>query len=183
MTDKEDGDALWRRVISDIIPLNKGKTRTPDAGLPPSTRKKIAPATPIERFTLTPALKAPAAPPSDQPPQLDGRTATRLRRGQIAIDGALDLHGLSQARAHSALRDFIIAAQASGHRCVLVITGKGQSRRSDDPWSEDNQGILKQKFPLWMSEPPLNRLVLKHMPAQPRHGGGGAFYVYLKRTR
>ena len=49
----------------------------------------------------------------------------RLRRGQYAVQAAIDLHGLSRAAAHVELRDFIAASAAAGLRCVRVIHGKG----------------------------------------------------------
>lgn len=181
---EEDNDTLWQRFTRDINPLRK-RAAAPEAEEKPEKKKKPAgpPPRPAERVIIEPGLKPLAQPARQASAQLDGRTETKLKRGQIRIEGTLDLHGMTQARAHGALHDFLIAAQASGKRCVLVITGKGKSKKSSDEWFDGKDGVLKQKFPAWLAEAPLNRLVLKHISAQPKHGGGGAFYVYLKRDR
>ena len=64
-----------------------------------------------------------------------------------------------------------------------MITGKGNSKKTSEAWLEQKPGILKQRLPQWLEMAPLNRLVLRHYPAQAEHGGGGAFYIYLKRER
>lgn len=179
----EDGDTLWQRFTRDINPLRKRAPKPPAEDKPKKTKKPTVPSRPPERIVIEPALKPLSAPTARQAPQLDARTETKLKRGQIRIEATLDLHGMTQARAHGALHDFLIAAQASGKRCVLVITGKGNSKKSSDAWFDGKDGVLKQKFPQWVAESPLNRIVLKHTIAQPKHGGGGAFYVYLKRDR
>lgn len=178
----EDDNSLWQRFTRDINPLRK-RPAAPKAPKDEKKKKPAVPAKPAERIMIEPGLKPIGAPAPATPPQLDGRTETKLKRGQLRIEATLDLHGMTQARAHAALRDFVMAAQASGKRCVLVITGKGNSKKSSDAWFDGVEGVLKQQFPVWLAEAPLNRLVLKHMPAQPKHGGGGAFYVYLKRDR
>lgn len=180
---EEDNDTLWQRFTRDIIPMRKRAPKPAAPEKPKKSKTSDVPSRPVERIMIEPALKPLSAPPPRHAPQLDARTETKLRRGQIRIESTLDLHGMTQARAHGALHDFLIAAQASGKRCVLVITGKGNSKKSSDEWFDGSSGVLKQKFPVWLSESPLNRIVLKHMSAQPKHGGGGAFYVYLKRDR
>ncbi|MEE8563481.1 MAG: Smr/MutS family protein [Alphaproteobacteria bacterium] len=109
-------------------------------------------------------------------PGLDKRTAQRLRRGQIRIEGRIDLHGMTRVEAYRNLSDFLKSSAAGGRRCVLVITGKGLSQGA-------GSGILRAEFPRWLNEPALRPLILSFAPAQPRDGGGGAFYVYLRRDR
>lgn len=116
-------------------------------------------------------------------PQLDRRTEEKLRKGKLPIDGKIDLHGLTQDEAYEALNKFIESAVAADKRCVLVITGKGKAKSTSEDWLTPSQGVLKQRTPEWLSSPPLNHFVLKFFPAQPRHGGSGALYVYLKRRR
>ncbi|MEM9198021.1 MAG: Smr/MutS family protein [Pseudomonadota bacterium] len=114
-------------------------------------------------------------------PGLDRRTAERLRRGRIAPEARIDLHGHTQERAHAVCRQFILAQQARGRRCVLVITGKG--KRGPDEWGRPAQGLLRNAVPRWLALPPLSALVVGVYPASPRHGGDGAFYVYLRKSR
>ena len=101
---------------------------------------------------------------------IDGSTQRRLFRGEVLIDLRLDLHGMTAARAHKQLIQFIESAAGNGCRCVLVITGKGS-------------GILKGHVPNWLKKPPLSPHVLALAEARPKDGGSGAFYVLLRRKR
>ncbi len=101
---------------------------------------------------------------------IDGSTQRRLFRGEVLIDLRIDLHGMTASRAHSQLIQFIVSAAHEGCRCVLVITGKGS-------------GILNGHVPNWLKQPPLSPHVLALAEARPKDGGGGAFYVLLRRKR
>jgi DNA-nicking Smr family endonuclease len=118
--------------------------------------------------------------------ELDRRTAERLRKGQIGPEAYLDLHGMGQGTAREALHDFITASHARGLRCVLVITGKGRAgQRTDEgaDWQRVPVGVLKQRVPEWLREGVAASRVLQFCAAQPKDGGDGALYVYLRRTR
>ena len=106
----------------------------------------------------------------------------------MAIEGRLDLHGLTQTEAHRALDGFIVAEHEAGKRCVLVITGKGGARFDRDDGGNDTgwrppAGVLRELTPRWLSAPGLRPRVVAWHPAQPRHGGAGALYVLLRRHR
>jgi DNA-nicking Smr family endonuclease len=105
---------------------------------------------------------------------LDRRSAEKLRRGELRLEGRLDLHGMTQDEAHYALTGFLVRAQEAGKRCVLVITGKGSAERG---------GVLRAAVPRWLGEAPHRGRVLATAPAQPRDGGAGALYVLLRRRR
>ena len=62
-----------------------------------------------------------------------------------------------------------------------LITGKG--RPPEDSWQPQRSGILRHSLPHWLAAPPLTGRVLQVAPAHQRHGGTGAFYVYLRRQR
>jgi DNA-nicking Smr family endonuclease len=113
---------------------------------------------------------------------MDRRSFERLRRGKITPDARLDLHGMTSERAHSALVGFVLDAHGRGLRLLLVITGKG---RPGDPGTviPERHGILRHSLAHWLNAPPLAGKVLQVAPAHQRHGGGGAFYVYLRRSR
>ncbi|HKD20596.1 MAG TPA: Smr/MutS family protein [Rhizomicrobium sp.] len=117
---------------------------------------------------------------------LDGRTAERLRRGQLEPQGKLDLHGMTEAAAHRALSHFLYAAQARGARLVLVVTGKGgkptpENAPFDMELERRARGVLKTVVPRWLAEPDLAPLVADSRAAHRRHGGAGALYVYLRK--
>ena len=104
-------------------------------------------------------------------PGLQHGVIRKLRRGQIAIEAGLDLHGCTVPQARAALDDFLRAAQAAGKRCVRVIHGKGKS-------SEGRLPVLKGKVNSWLRQ---KDEVLAFCSA-PRHdGGAGAVYVLLRR--
>jgi len=135
-------------------------------------------------------LAGPAVGPVGRPEAgLDRRLAERLRRGEREPDGRIDLHGMTAERAHRALDQRIGEALAHGERLVLVITGKGGKRRSapddlaDALFMRDDQGVLRQQAPGWLRRGPHARHIVGIYEAPLRHGGAGAFYVYLKKPR
>ncbi len=163
--------ALWRKATARDQPLAEREAPEP------------APEAPARPRRATPAAPAVAAREPDLPdiavgraPGLDKRSAQRLKRGQLAVEDSIDLHGMTQREAHRALTRFIAGAQADGKRSVLVITGKGL--RPDGA-----TGVLRDMAPRWLNEPPNRARVLALHTAQPKHGGAGAYYVLLKRQR
>ena len=117
-----------------------------------------------------------------QPLRMDNRAYGRLKRGKLRPEARIDLHGMTLDQAHPALIGFILRAQGAGKRLVLVITGKGRDRDGGGPIPV-RQGVLRHQVPQWLSMPPLSGAVLQVSEAHLRHGGSGAFYVYLRRSR
>ena len=176
--------ALWATVMRDAVPLPGRALAEAMTAAPP----EAPPDPPVAAMTPPPLPAAPAinpkrtyvhvTPPPLQPghhPNVDGRTADRMRRGKLEIDGRIDLHGMSQAQAHGALASFVHRAWHEGRRCVLVITGKGS-------FSAEG-GVLRRAVPRWLGDAPLRSMVLAVQHAQPRDGGDGALYVLIKRRR
>ena len=116
---------------------------------------------------------------------LDGHLADRLRQGERAPDGRIDLHGMTAERAHRALDRTIAAALTRGERLILVVTGKGgKGRNADDAaFMRADQGVLRQQAPNWLRNGPHAAHIVGIYQAHLRHGGAGAFYVYLKKRR
>ena len=115
---------------------------------------------------------------------LCGSSERKLRRGRAEIDAKIDLHGMRQAEAHAALNRFILSAKDRGHRCVLVITGKGNKPdRSGSSYVSSAPGILRTRLRQWLAQEPLRAHVFGIEEAHPRHGGSGAFYVFIRKTR
>ena len=115
--------------------------------------------------------------------QMDKNTQQKLVQGKIKIERQIDLHGLNRDEAQDALAQFITKAFQQNIRMLLVITGKGATSINPEHWMEDKRGILKEKLPQWLKLSPLNEMVLQHHEARPRHGGAGAFYVYLRKNK
>lgn len=121
---------------------------------------------------------------SSDPGGINGATQDRLRKGLIEPDAHIDLHGMTQAVAHRTLVSWLSAAHRRGHRLVVVVTGKGNPSNDENaPWMSSPHGVLKQMVPRWLNEPELAALIAHVRPAHVKHGGGGALYVYLRKTR
>ncbi len=131
------------------------------------------------KHSLKPAISHMLA---HSPVQMDHKSFGKMKRGKLKPEGRLDLHGMRVDTAHPALNRFILGAQASGKRLVLVITGKGKDRDEPGPIPTP-RGVLRNQVPQWLSLPPLAQAVLQITPAHISHGGDGAYYVYLKRNR
>ena len=182
---------LWDQVAATATPLHKPAADTaPPEPVPARPAPKVPPSTPLPGRPARP----PAAPrvtldlaPDPQAaldranPHMDRRRFEKLRRGRIDPDARIDLHGMTSERAHAALIAFILNAHADGLRLVLVITGKG--RPDDGAMQPHRHGILRHSLPHWLAAPPLTGRILQIAPAHQRHGGAGAFYVYLRRQR
>ncbi|MDG0981205.1 MAG: Smr/MutS family protein [Tateyamaria sp.] len=113
---------------------------------------------------------------------MDRKAYARLMRGKLRPEGKIDLHGMTLERAHPVLTRFILSAQRQGKRLVLVVTGKGKQRDDGGPIPV-RIGVLRHQVPQWLNNPPLSLAILQVTQAHVRHGGGGAYYVYLKKAR
>jgi DNA-nicking Smr family endonuclease len=100
-----------------------------------------------------------------------------LSKGKKEIEARLDLHGMTQARAHRALSSFLHWAHGDGLTFVLVITGKGKI--GADP----ERGVLRRQVPQWLNQPEFRNLVVGFEEAHIGHGGAGALYVRIRRSR
>ena len=69
-----------------------------------------------------------------------------------------------------------------GKRLIIVITGKGKHKGFDE-FQRPINGVLRKSMPDWVNNSAISQKVLQVTPAQPKHGGDGAFYVYLRRQR
>lgn len=130
-----------------------------------------------ERLDLSPTLPERL----DQAPlRMDAGTHAKMTRGKLAPEARIDLHGMTLAEAHPELIRFILNAHAGGLRLVLVITGKGKRREDHGPIPQ-RTGALRHQVPNWLHLPPLGPVVLQISEAHLKHGGSGAYYVYLRR--
>lgn len=176
---------LWAEVARTVDPLRPKRLR-PLLGMAdiPLPVPDAAPAKPRR----IPHLPMPSYQSDGQsrhePPGrvIEPRMRRRLGRGQIEIDGTIDLHGMRQAEAHSALTRFIHARSARGDRTLLVITGKGLKKLNGDAATIVERGILRSMLPIWLGEPDIAPLVAGWDVAAQGHGGEGAYYVRLRRT-
>jgi DNA-nicking Smr family endonuclease len=176
LTLSEDDRALWEMVAKQIKPLKK-KPRPAKLHPPMSTSEPVViqPAVssrPIAPVHIPKPMK-PAVPPLAP---LGRRERSRLSRGKSEIDARLDLHGMTQSRAHQALHAFLHRAHSDGFSFVLIITGKGTVGDSE-------RGVLRRQVPHWLSLPEFRPLVIGFEEAAIGHGGTGALYVRIRRAR
>ena len=172
---------LWRELTRHVRPLSDRRRVTAAGPVQTSTAaeeggakaglKKDLQSPRLRREAVTRGTAAELSHGTSE--GLDRRQDARLRKGQLPIEGRLDLHGLHLGPAQRAVDRFLLAAQGQGKRCVLVITGKGR----------DDKGALRREVPLWLNRPEIRPVVVSFTHAQPKDGGQGALYILLKRRR
>lgn len=179
--------ALWDKVIRQVERVES----TPAIPAPISNPKKPEPLAEPRPFRLDTKTKVKTAEkpqpsfvdrPSQTSPNMDRRNFQRLLKGQLEIDGTLDLHGLTADQAQQRLGLFVRNAHSAGQRLLLIITGKGQRGDTDD-FGRPRRGVIKSGVPEWLKSGAMSDLILQVTQAHPKHGGGGAYYVYLRRRR
>lgn len=187
----KDDMELWGRVAETAVPMHPKRTHAVDA-LRRSTKPTKREPQPIASFEI--GHKAKGYRPghdisgdirseiAQAPVQMDRKAHTKLKRGKIKPEGKIDLHGMTLDQAHPRLSAFIMKSYASGKRLVLVVTGKGKPRDDGGPIPV-RLGVLRHQVPHWLQTPPLAQVILQITEANVRHGGGGAYYVYLRRQR
>jgi len=175
--------ALWQYVTRHV---KRSSARALAAVAPVSEPMTQVFVQPVAKTSVPPPVPAPQsrALVLGNSDSMDRRTAQRFARGEMAIDARLDLHGMNLAQAEAAVTRFVQSSAALGHRCVIVVTGKG--RRGDHHADHDfgePRGRIRSEAPHWLNRPSLRPLILAVREAHFRHGGGGALYVMLKRRR
>jgi len=188
---RPDEEELWQAVTRSARAMHTkpaGFLRKPDPVVPGVPADRAAPP-PVPTFRV--GEKAKVTRPHDllpslgdtlaqTPVQMDAKAFGRMTRGKLAPEARIDLHGLTLAEAHPELIRFILSAQGNGLRLVLVITGKGK-RGTDHGPIPQRMGALRHQVPHWLRLPPLGQAVLQIAEAHLKHGGMGAYYVYLRR--
>lgn len=168
--------AVWRQVARSVTPLAGRLPEPPEAPETPPA-PVTEPAAPVLVVAARATLAKPAPPPLAP---LERRLRTQLRRGQQSVEAVIDLHGMRQDEAHLALRSFLRREQARGTKLALVVTGKGGA---GDAIFGGERGVLRRMVPHWLRLPDLRPLVVGFEEAEQRHGGTGALYIRLRRSR
>jgi DNA-nicking Smr family endonuclease len=172
---------LWESVTRSVAPLRRRRAAVVEAAPAEPAAEPAKPSRPTAAAP-PPTVKTPPAPSKPPPPplaELGRRARQRVARGHVEIEARIDLHGMTQERAHGALMRFLRVAQANDARLVLVITGKGGRARDDG----SERGVLKRMVPHWLSLPELRAYVVGFETAHVAHGGEGALYVRVRRVR
>ena len=166
---------LWARVVATVkplrrsaMPLREEPAEKPRPNAPPATK----------------ALKKRenSAAPVHVPLHhcgLDAGWDRRLARGLVRPDVTIDLHGHSLATAHDVLDHRLAEAIAAGARLVLLITGKPPC---DDRFPV-TRGAIRASINDWLRSSRHAPAIAAVRGAHPRHGGAGALYLVLRRSR
>jgi len=178
---------LWSEVARTVSPLRAGAKVPPAAAPETITGKPVktmpakadapAPTRMHQQKAITPLGRGTQKPAPDR--EIEPRIRRRLMRGQLPIDGTIDLHGMRQWEAHAALSRFIASRSARGDRTILVITGKGLKKTGYG--AIEQQGVLRHMLPLWLRDPALAPMIAGWEISAQSHGGEGAYYVRLMR--
>jgi DNA-nicking Smr family endonuclease len=180
---RPDEVKLWRKVAKTVKPKikvsrPKQSENEEDFGqmlsghirqeiLPKNHAKSKAKATETQRQMMD---ESPELVPNS--PVLNRETERRIRRGKVAVDAHLDLHGYTQVNARAALLRFLVHHRAQGARAVLVITGKGKM----------GEGVIRSRLREWLSDADVRVHVSSYAQSHQKHGGAGAFYLFLRRS-
>jgi DNA-nicking Smr family endonuclease len=177
--DPTDGE-LWEQAVAGVRPV-----RGPDRVGPP--RPPAAPEQvwhpDLDAIDELRALVSGEAPfdLADSDEYVEGRVAgldvnvvRKLRRGEFAVQGHVDLHGLTREEAKGTVERFLRGSRSAGKRCVLVVHGRGLH-------SKDQLPVLKDALRTWLATGRFARHVLAFTTARPTDGGAGAIYVLLRR--
>ena len=96
---------------------------------------------------------------------------------------SFDLHGYSLDEANIKISEFIKDSYEKGSKKLIIVTGKGiHSQNEKDPYISKNLGILKYSVPEYIKNSnELMSLISEIKQADKKDGGGGAFYLFLKK--
>ena len=168
-----DEAALWARVAATVTPL--GGRDAPAAAALPSPANPVPIARPEPKpVPVARVARSRAATPSDT---LDGGWDRRLRRGAVAPERSIDLHGHTLMTAQAALEAALANAVADDVRVLLVVTGKPPRA------SEARRGLIRASIFDWLARSAFGDRIAAIRNAHPRHGGAGALYLILRRRR
>ena len=194
---RPEEEALWDKVAATTERMHPSRPSFMPEPEKKALPKKTKPKTPIiEPEPIRPfkiGQNASGKPSDDllpaiadrikaSPVQMDRKKFQQMSRGKLVPEARIDLHGMTLAEAHPALNSFIQTAYIRGFRLVLVITGKGKDKDTGGPIPE-RKGALRHQVPQWLRMAPLGAAVMQISEAHLKHGGGGAYYVYLRRRR
>ncbi len=183
--------ALWAKVAQTVQPMKGnaapllcGEAHRPQSGGAAGAATREAERKPSPGIAPpSPLRSGPSSRAAEDRGRLDrhGLDASwdrKLSQGRVSPDFTLDLHGHGLDAAHARLDHGLALALAQHARVVLLITGR--ERPSED---RRGRGAIRRKFLDWLAAGPHASRIAAIRPAHPRHGGAGAVYIVLKRSR
>ena len=184
--------ALWRQVAATVTPL--GGVRLP---LVQSLSSPLPHAGGVGGGAVAAPPLVKQAKPTPNPSRiregdltrhgLDASWERKLAKAQVAPDLTIDLHGLGLDAAYTRLGAALGQAVAMQARLVLVIAGKsrphGDHGVDDQAGRGNRRGAIRAKLVDWLAASPHASRIAAVRPAAQRHGGAGAVYVVLRKSR
>ena len=98
---------------------------------------------------------------------------------------SIDLHGYTLDEANKTIENFINKAFSENINKLIIVTGKGlHSENEKDPYVSKELGILKYSVPEFINNnASLMKMINEITDAKIEDGGGGAFYIFLKKNK
>ncbi len=173
--ESDDDAALFRAAVGEVRPVDNPNAPVDKKKPPPRPRQQELDDRAVIDELLTHELDNDADLDGEHlsyaAPGIQQQVLRKLRRGAIAVQAELDLHGFTVDAARLETAEFILAARDRDLRCVRIIHGKGRRQIDQAP-------RLKQLLARWLPSRPE---VLALCSARPQDGGTGAVYVLLKK--
>ncbi len=97
----------------------------------------------------------------------------------------IDLHGYTLDEANKTIENFVKKAFLNNVNKLIVVTGKGLHSENDkDPYVSKDLSILKYSVPDFiLKDNNLMSMINEITDAKIEDGGGGAFYIFLKKNK
>ena len=97
----------------------------------------------------------------------------------------IDLHGFTLESANKKVKEMLLNYHKKNVCKVIIITGKGlRSNKEKNPYVSKDLSLLKYSVPDFLRTDNNLKSIIKNISkAEIEEGGGGAFYVYLKKIR
>lgn len=165
--------ALWGRVTGDVRAIDPQAKRTEQQAL--VARAKAAPIRKPD--PVAPSFKSHLR----EANTLDAGWDKRIAKGALHPDFTIDLHGETLSSAHAKLNRCLAAAIRGEARMVLLITGKAAPDNPRLP--PTSRGVIRASVKDWLAASSHAGHIAAIRGAHPRHGGAGALYLILRRTR
>ena len=109
----------------------------------------------------------------------------KLDKKKLLKIRSIDLHGYTLEQANKSIENFIIKSYQEKINKLIVVTGKGiHSQNEKDPYVSKDLSILKYSVPEFISNNKnLMKIIYEMKDAKIEDGGGGAFYIFLKKNK
>lgn len=179
----DNGLDLFLQAVADVKPLREQSSKPVQEDVQPKRMtKEVPPVSPAEEQATRLFIEeigrlkldtkfADSLPDDGEIQPLSNNRLRQVRRGIVAVDYQLDLHGLTREEALLALPRFLMSARQKGQKAALIITGKG-NHSVEEP-------VLHQAVTSWLRDAGRD-LVLEYAPAPREMGGSGALVVFLR---